>query len=170
MILRECAHEKFLKMMGIRSYLGVFYIVFKRVMGHNLREIIYNPRINKLYEKKNIVCQQVCLGTIYIHGHHCNIIHRDIEPDVILVHKKYKTVKICDLGVSKISELLSLKLFTTKKKPQHAGTEVYMSPERLIDHTDATKASDICSLSCSLAEFTKKNISGMMPMDTLSNQ
>ena len=155
-ILRECTHENVVRMMGIHAYPGVFYIIFERIKGHNLREVIYNPSVKKSYNLdvnlKNHLATQVTLGISYIHGHHCGIIHRDIKPSNILVQEQFKIIKICDLGVGKINELSS-RLCTTKRMPRILGTVLYMAPEMIIDGKEATKAADMWSLGSTLSEL-----------------
>lgn len=84
---------------------------------------------------------QVCSGLKYLHL--CNIIHRDIKPDNILLADD-DTVKISDFGVSGRLCSSRIDLFHA------AGTPAFMAPEVLENSDAASKASDVWSFGVTL--------------------
>ena len=95
--------------------------------------------------------QQVCAGLA--HAHECNVIHRDIKPQNLLLTADQDVVKIADFGVAKLE--------AGDGAITRVGTNIYAAPEhnplvqtgRLFDsatgsevHLQLTPAADIYSL------------------------
>jgi serine/threonine protein kinase len=94
--------------------------------------------------------EQVCAGLAY--AHECNVIHRDIKPQNLLLAEGGKTVKIADFGVAKIEAM--------EGAITRVGTNIYAAPEHnpllhtgqldstslAIVHMHLTPAADIYSL------------------------
>ena len=71
------------------------------------------------------IARQIALGLAFIHDK--GVIHFDVKPHNILLDKA-GTVKLCDLGISK---MISHKQDLTLTNPTRAGTPSYMAPELL---------------------------------------
>ena len=91
----------------------------------------------------------VAAGLAYLHGQQPAIIHQDIKPDNILIHKNGEYV-ITDFGISK---QLRASLRKSAMKLNSAGAISYMGPERFSKQYQAVKASDIWSLGVSIYEL-----------------
>jgi serine/threonine protein kinase len=82
--------------------------------------------------------EQVCAGLS--HAHDCNVIHRDIKPQNLLLTTDGKTVKIADFGVAKIE--------ATDGAITRVGTNVYAPPE----HNPLLHTGQLDSITSSLAQ------------------
>ncbi|XP_014233411.1 probable serine/threonine-protein kinase DDB_G0281745 [Trichogramma pretiosum] len=97
------------------------------------------------------ITRQMLLGIELLHAFPESIIHRDIKPANIIITSN-KSVKICDLGVSKMNELNS-QLMTTQGCVNIVGTPMYMAPEMFLHRQPATIYSDIWSFACTIVEL-----------------
>lgn len=102
---------------GDENYIA--YIIMEHVDGPSLRELI-NEKPIPPYQVINIALD-VCRGLSA--AHECNIIHRDIKPQNILLTSKL-IAKISDFGVARILETANEYVGTI------TGTRKYMSPEQ----------------------------------------
>ena len=89
---------------------------------------------------------QVLQATEYLHS--LGVIHGDIKGSNILLCKDNNTVKLCDLGNSRILE--HNKSFTSVKTVLN-GSLAWMAPEAI--HSEQGKRSDVWSIGCVLVEM-----------------
>ncbi|XP_034945573.1 dual specificity protein kinase shkA-like [Chelonus insularis] len=82
------------------------------------------------------------------------IVHKDVKPDNILVDSNY-TRELCDLGISKFTEMPNLLKTTIDHNFQ--GTPFFMAPDILIQNRAATTASDVWSLVGVIVELYSKS-------------
>ena len=147
-------HPNFVHLMAVASDHTGIYLITEFIDGFNMEDYIFDEEV-KNAEKLNLtnklfITVQVLQAICYLHGLEKSIIHRDIKPANILISRKSRTTKLCDLGISKIKTMTSCSLTSLGGQP---GTPGYMAPEVLIDGKLATAASDIWSIGISLIEF-----------------
>lgn len=82
------------------------------------------------------------------------IVHQDLKPENTLVNK-YCVTKICDMGLSKSSEMPTA-LHTTAGH-HFKGTVSYMAPEILIRNEQASFPADVWALGCMILEIYKED-------------
>eukprot|EP00667_Euglena_gracilis_P012427 EG_transcript_12769 len=79
------------------------YLIFEYVSGGIIMSLdekgFADPKTRLSEAQAKLVMAQIVDGLIYLHSH--KVIHRDINPDNILISEDNQ-VKICDFGVSKI--------------------------------------------------------------------
>mmetsp|Transcript_29445 Transcript_29445/g.68259 ORF Transcript_29445/g.68259 Transcript_29445/m.68259 type:complete len:369 (+) Transcript_29445:48-1154(+) len=88
---------------------------------------------------------QILRGLKYIHS--ANVLHRDLKPNNLLVNANCD-LKICDLGLARMSERPERSLMTC-----YVVTRWYRAPELLLGTKNYTKSIDMWSVGCILAEL-----------------
>jgi eukaryotic-like serine/threonine-protein kinase len=106
------------------------------------------PKLN-IIQKLDILIS-AANGIAYLHSK--GIIHRDIKPENILVSKDLSTVKIADLGISKV---VYWKPIT--QEGQILGTPAYMAPELLEGKSDDPRI-DIYAFGITIYEVLTHNV------------
>ncbi len=116
----------------------IHFFVMELVDGESFEERVARKGPLGAVEAANLM-RQAADGLA--HAHAAGIIHRDIKPANLLVDRQ-EVVKILDLGLAKISDILS-----TEEGPV-LGTADFLAPEQAIDAKQADPRSDIYSLGC----------------------
>eukprot|EP00043_Microstomoeca_roanoka_P011452 m.107863 g.107863 ORF g.107863 m.107863 type:complete len:383 (-) comp15200_c0_seq2:699-1847(-) len=90
---------------------------------------------------------QLLRGLKYIHS--ANVIHRDLKPSNLLLNTNCD-LKICDFGLSRIADpRMNLQGILT----EYVATRWYRAPEIMLNSRAYTKAIDVWSVGCILAEM-----------------
>eukprot|EP01147_Barroeca_monosierra_P003061 gene3061-5838_t len=90
---------------------------------------------------------QLLRGLKYIHS--ANVIHRDLKPSNLLLNTNCD-LKICDFGLSRIADpRMNLQGVLT----EYVATRWYRAPEIMLNSRAYTKAIDMWSVGCILAEM-----------------
>lgn len=121
-ILSIMAHDNVIQLISTLQIPGfaVPGLVFER-MVHDLDFEIYEQG---LMEKTRIFEVMIMIFSALDYIHHLNIVHRDIKPPNILVHRSGQ-IKVTDFGIS-----TRIDLGKTMKKA--VGSKIYLAPEVLI--------------------------------------
>jgi len=125
------------------------YIVMEFIEGDSFRKIL--DKMNKIppHYVKKIAIQ---VGEALAYAHNNNIIHRDIKPDNIMLHRN-KIIKLMDFGLAKITDVTAM-----TETGEVFGTLYYMPPEQLKGE-QVSEATDLYSLGITLYEF----LTGTLP-------
>ena len=157
-VLREVKlmrHMRCLNLIGIKdiplpenpSGLDEIYLV-SEFMDTDLHSVIQSAQV--LSDKYlQYFTFQMLKGLKYMHD--CNVLHRDMKPTNILV-KKNCDLKICDLGLARVDKGIT-KDDTSVFMTEHVVTRWYRAPEVILSWGRYTKAIDIWSAGCILAEL-----------------
>lgn len=132
-IIKQYPHPNIVSCYDVIDDIDVIYIIMEycqdgdlnRYLGCQLQE-----------EKVKSYFKQIIEGMEYLYNH--NIIHRDIKPKNILLTDNKKTIKICDFGLSKITNGL-------KRVNTICGSPLYMAPE-ILNNKEYNYIIDIWSL------------------------
>ena len=89
---------------------------------------------------------QVLRGVLYIHS--SSVIHRDLKPSNLLLNKSCD-LKICDFGLARGLETNDPENVLT----EYVVTRWYRAPEVILNASNYTKALDIWSVGCIMAEL-----------------
>lgn len=125
------------------------YIVTE-FMETDLHRVIYS-RQDLTDEHIQYFVYQILRGLLYMHS--ANVIHRDLKPGNILVNKNCD-LKICDLGLARGYE--TEEEFKTEYQTvlfRYVVTRWYRAPEVILNASEYSKAVDIYSVGCILAEL-----------------
>ena len=140
LILKNYSHSNMTAYMDSFIAEGNLWLMMEYVDGLSLGELVRYFRIKQGVMGK--ILKGVLQALEYLHG--CNIIHRDIKGDNILLGSN-GDVKLSDYGLS---------IVEGAKMKQGHGTLSFMAPE-LLTCTNYTKKIDIWSLGMTLAEMIK---------------
>ncbi|KAI8893079.1 kinase-like domain-containing protein [Globomyces pollinis-pini] len=89
---------------------------------------------------------QICRGLKYIHS--ANVLHRDLKPGNLLVNADCE-LKICDFGLARgLTDAQDTGFMT-----EYVATRWYRAPEIMLAFRNYTKAIDMWSVGCILAEL-----------------
>ena len=130
-IVRILGHDN-LMVRNTKERVGVIYL--ENITGVPLSKAIIQNLSSK--EKFQIV-QQVIEAVIISHSN--GIIHRDINPNNIMVSED-KTVKVIDFGICKIKDMINVATVYA------LGTSAYSAPEVHQHSENASEQSDLYSL------------------------
>jgi serine/threonine protein kinase/CheY-like chemotaxis protein len=142
---------------GISSA-GIAYIVMELLKGHTLTEELEEKGMLSPARSIEII-KPVC--EVLHEAHKSGIIHRDIKPDNIFIHRtrEGEVVKLVDFGVAKMLESSVTHALQAMTLPGRIiGTPAYIAPERFSDHPYDGRA-DIYSLGIVLYQM----LSGRVP-------
>lgn len=148
-ILKQIKHINIVQIVDHGEDNNKAYLILEYVNGKTLDEIYPNLTI---IQKIDIILA-VCNALNYLHNK--GIIHRDVKPENILVDKDLKTIKLTDLGISRI---VYAKPIT--HDGQILGTPAYMAPE-LFEGVYTDPRIDIYSLGITMYEI----FTGKIPFD-----
>ncbi|MDK9708565.1 MAG: protein kinase [Desulforhopalus sp.] len=147
-IIASLNHENILRVYDFEERYKTVFIVTEYLHGESLRSLL--GRLGRIPQLLAIqYLQQICAGLSYAHAK--NIIHRDINPDNIMVLPDDR-IKILDFG-------LACPVGTEDE--QIGGTLAYQAPE-LLEEGWADRCSDIYALGITAFEL----ITGQLPFTT----
>ena len=146
-ILSKINHPNLVQYISSCSDDEGIYIIMEFCIYGDLYSLLHMVKKKKVYVNEDIIwdiAYQCLLGLEYLHSQH--IIHRDIKLLNIFMSKN-KSVKIGDMGMSKILSNKEMKL-------SRVGTPLYLAPELVRKEKYDYKA-DIWSLGCSLYHLAR---------------
>lgn len=143
--LRYLNHDKIISIRDIRmsfdcGSLTDIYLV-QELMATDLQHIIATHSISQ-DDCQLLIGQLLCAVKVM---HSAGILHRDIKPSNILLDAK------CHLKVGDLS--LARSVVKVADKPERVSTLQYRAPEIMLSYGSHTKAVDIWSVGCVLAEM-----------------
>lgn len=118
------------------------------LMETDLHRVIYS-RQELTDDHVQYFLYQLLRGLVYLHS--AGVIHRDLKPSNILVNKNCD-LKICDLGLARGFEEA-----VDEKLTEYVVTRWYRAPEVILNASHYSKAIDIWSAGCILAEMLGKS-------------
>ncbi|GGE65898.1 serine/threonine-protein kinase [Priestia taiwanensis] len=130
------SHSNIVNIYDIGEEEGIYYIVMEYVAGLTLKQYIQQKGHLSVQESVDIMEQ---LTSAMAHAHHCEIVHRDIKPQNILIAPD-GTVKVTDFGIAIVTSAT-----TITHTNSVLGSVHYLSPEQARGGL-ANKKSDIYSL------------------------
>jgi serine/threonine protein kinase len=145
-ILKELKNKNIVSIIDSGIYEEKPFIVMDYVDGDSLDRIA--PKLN-IIQKLDILIS-AANGIAYLHSK--GIIHRDIKSENIIVSKDLSTVKIADLGISKV---VYWKPIT--QEGQILGTPAYMAPELFEGKSDDPRI-DIYAFGITMYEIFTHNV------------
>lgn len=121
--------------------------LYEELMECDMHQIIRSgqPLTDSHYQ--SFIYQTLC-GLKYIHS--ADVLHRDLKPGNLLVNADCE-LKICDFGLAR--GFLEIPEQNVGFMTEYVATRWYRAPEIMLSFTNYTKAIDIWSVGCILAEL-----------------
>lgn len=119
--LKKADHANVIKLLDISKNCAGNIVLVMEFAPKDLRRVIRNASKAFSIGKIRKYSKMLLLGLQYLHS--IDIVHRDIKPANILVDD-HDTLKICDLGISKVLTL-------NGENTRQVGTLIYQAPEIL---------------------------------------
>lgn len=148
-------HPNIVQIMAVSFLKNSVLLVSEFIDGRNLEELIFaDAHDDETFTiqacDKMFIGKQIYQAVAYLHNLKPPIVHRDIKPANVMVARRTRTSKLCDMGLGKLKSTQSLTQTQTTSIP---GTPAYMAPECLVAKKKATIQSDVWSLGCTLIEL-----------------
>ncbi|MBI2387173.1 MAG: protein kinase [Elusimicrobia bacterium] len=150
-MVAELQHPSIVDIHGVEQDERGLYLVFERLEGCTLDEVITERKVLPLREIKRVL-GPVCSALTYAHGR--GVVHRDLKPGNVMLTKD-GGVKVLDFGISRHAAL-SGKAATTQSV---VGTPHYMAPEQ--EYGVIRRENDVFALGAVLYEM----VTGSRPFD-----
>ncbi len=148
----ELHHPSIVEIHAIEQDERGLYLVFERLEGRTLDELITEQTILPLSEAKRVL-GPVCAALTYAHAH--NVVHRDLKPGNVMLTKD-GGVKVLDFGISRHTALRGKSATMTQTV---IGTPHYMAPEQ--EYGVIRRENDVFVLGAVLYEM----VTGARPYD-----
>ncbi|MCR4296922.1 MAG: protein kinase [Elusimicrobia bacterium] len=151
-MVAELHHPSIVDIHGVEQDERGLYLVFERLEGCTLDEVITERKILPLAEIKRVL-GPVCSALAYAHGR--GVVHRDLKPGNVMLTKD-GGVKVLDFGISRHAALSGKSAVTTQTV---VGTPHYMAPEQ--EYGVIRRENDVFALGAVLYEM----VTGVRPFD-----
>ncbi|MBQ9338531.1 MAG: serine/threonine protein kinase [Lentisphaeria bacterium] len=134
------------------------YLVMEYISGGSAQDLFEQE--GKLDpDHAAFIMLEVCSGLM--EAEKFGIVHRDIKPENIMFDSE-GTVKILDLGLSKIIGDRRINKHSITASLTSLGTPLYMAPEQAVDASNCDSRADIYSIGVSLYQFC----TGKLPFES----
>lgn len=151
-MVAELHHPSIVDIHGVEQDERGMYLVFERLEGRTLDELIEEQKMLPLAEIKRVL-GPVCSALAYAHGR--GVVHRDLKPGNVMLTKD-GGVKVLDFGISRHAALSGKSAVTTQTV---VGTPHYMAPEQ--EYGVIRRENDVFALGAVLYEM----VTGVRPFD-----
>lgn len=144
-LLSELNHPNVIQYFGSFVEEGRQHIVMEYAAGGALAQVLKQSKSLLPEDQIWEWFSQICIALRYVHS--CNILHRDIKPqNILLWGPERRVVKLADFGIAKVLSAPS------HLGMQLVGTPYYLSPETCSGGI-YTQKSDVWALGCVLYEM-----------------
>lgn len=144
-ISKKLSHKNLVQFYGCYKSKKYYILVYEYCNCGNLSEYMkYIQKEKNLVEKEkkiNFIATQIKDALIYLNSQ--QIIHRDIKPDNIFIHKinDELIIKLGDFGLSRLYDIQDINdIGTFKINATLCGTQIYMAPEIILGKSVSIKS------------------------------
>jgi serine/threonine-protein kinase len=150
-------HNNIVQAIDVGEVGGLYYFVMEYVEGKTLYDDLSKGKVFSEKEALDIVIQ---VAKALAHAHGQGLIHRDVKPKNIMIHKD-GTVKLADMGLAReASDIKAAK----HEQGKAFGTPYYIAPEQIRGDIDIDGRADIYSLGGTLYHM----VAGRVPYEAAS--
>ncbi|QPG74443.1 hypothetical protein FOA43_001772 [Brettanomyces nanus] len=134
------------KPLSFESFKEVY--VIEEYMDADLHSVIRTQVLSDEHIKYFLY--QILKGVKYLHS--CEVIHRDLKPANLLVNENCD-LKICDFGLARIDNDSAKRDDKVSFMTEYVATRWYRAPEIMLSSSQYSKAIDMWSIGCIVAEM-----------------
>jgi serine/threonine protein kinase len=150
-------HNNIVQAIDVGEVGGLYYFVMEYVEGKTLYDDLSK---GKVFTEKEALDTTIQVAKALAHAHAQGLIHRDVKPKNIMIHKD-GTVKLADMGLAReASDMKAAK----HEQGKTFGTPYYIAPEQIRGDIDIDGRADIYSLGGTLYHM----VSGRVPFEATS--
>jgi serine/threonine protein kinase len=150
-------HNNIVQAIDVGEVGGLYYFVMEYVEGKTLYDDLSK---GKVFTEKEALDTIIQVAKALAHAHAQGLIHRDVKPKNIMIHKD-GTVKLADMGLAReASDMKAAK----HEQGKTFGTPYYIAPEQIRGDIDIDGRADIYSLGGTLYHM----VSGKVPFEATS--
>ena len=143
-IIARFDHPNILAIYELNEEDGLPYVVMEHVEGQDLKSFMQGDTTLEIKEIV-VVVQQILAGLKYTHARH--IVHRDINPENILLLDQHK-VKVINFGIARVQ-----KQDTKAEQPDSIGNPDYMPSEQLLHPENSDPRADLYAVGLIMFEM-----------------
>ena len=147
-LLREALHTRLVnhpnivKVFGTEEVDSSLVLRMEYVDGRDMAQVVVDEGILPVAELAPLAVQ---VADALRAAHEAGIVHQDLKPSNLILHRDRQRVVVTDFGVS-----AALRSQGSAELRRRAGTPIFMSPELLAGRAGATPRADIWSLGVTL--------------------
>jgi serine/threonine-protein kinase len=150
-------HNNIVQAIDVGEVGGLYYFVMEYVEGKTLYDDLSKGKVFSEKEALDIIIQ---VAKALAHAHSQGLIHRDVKPKNIMIHKD-GMVKLADMGLAReASDIKAAK----HEQGKTFGTPYYIAPEQIRGDIDIDGRADIYSLGGTLYHM----VTGRVPFEATS--
>jgi len=160
-ITANLEHDHIVTVYDVGEHRGYAYYTMSFVDGPSLMDVVSGGPLD---------CQRaaayVLSASRAVHeAHQAGILHRDIKPHNLMLHRSTDRVLVADFGLAKLLESGP----ELTKAGEVMGTPSYMSPEQAVDSSKVSQTSDVYSLGATLYHLiaARPPFQAATPIETL---
>jgi serine/threonine-protein kinase len=147
-------HNNIVQAIDVGEVGGLYYFVMEYVEGRTLYDDLSK---GKVFSEKEALDTTIQVAKALAHAHNQGLIHRDVKPKNIMIHKD-GTVKLADMGLAReASDMKAAK----HEQGKTFGTPYYIAPEQIRGDINIDGRADIYSLGGTLYHM----VTGRVPFE-----
>lgn len=153
-ILSRLDHENIIQLYDVISS-----PTFEEMKDVYIVECFMETDLHRLLKHRKLESDHTCYflyqmlrGLKYLHS--ANVLHRDLKPNNILLSTMCD-LRICDFGLARIADP---ECFQSGRLTEYVATRWYRAPEIMLTSKLYTKAIDVWSIGCILAEMFSSRV------------
>ncbi len=154
-------HDHIVTVYDIGEHQGCAYYTMNFVDGPSLKGVVSSGPLDCRRAGGYVLSAARAVHEVHMAG----ILHRDIKPHNIMLHRSTDRILVADFGLAKLLDCGP----EITKEGEIMGTPSYMSPEQAVNSSAVTRASDVYSLGATLYHLisARPPFQAATPIETL---
>lgn len=160
-ITANLEHDHIVTVYDVGEHRGYAYYTMSFVDGPSLMGVVSGGPL----DCRRAAAYVLSAASAVHEAHQAGILHRDIKPHNIMLHRSTDRVLVADFGLAKLLDCGP----ELTKAGEIMGTPSYMSPEQAVDSSKVSQTSDVYSLGATLYHLigARPPFQAATPIETL---